>query len=72
MVPGQLVHNAADAHIYENQIVGIREQLSRSIGELPTVKIKDSAPKDIFSIKYDDIELVGYNPQPAIFIPVAV
>jgi len=72
MVPGTLIHNAADVHIYENQIDGIKEQLSRSIGKLPTVKIKDSATRDIFSIKYEDIELVGYNPQPAILIPVTV
>lgn len=72
MSVGQLVHNAADVHIYENQVNGIKEQLSRSIGELPTIKIKSSAPKDLFSIKYEDIELIGYDPQPAIFMPVAV
>lgn len=72
MAVGQLVHNAADVHIYENQVNGIKEQLSRSIGELPTIKIKSSATKDLFSIKYEDIELIGYNPQPAIFMPVAV
>lgn len=68
---GDFVHTLGDAHLYSNHLEQTKEQLSRIPGILPTLRIKDSAP-GIFEIGYDDIELVGYDPQPGIRAPIAV
>lgn len=71
MVPGQLVYSAADVHLYSNHVEQAKIQLQRMPKELPTIKIKTS-DKSIFDIRYEDIELIGYNPDPAIKADVAV
>ena len=71
MIPGQLVYSAADVHLYSNHVEQAKIQLQRTPKELPIIKIK--APgKSIFDIKYEDIELIGYNPESAIKADVAV
>ena len=66
---GEFAHTIMDAHIYENHIDGLKEQLTRTPGELPIVKIAD---KPFNELKFDDITLENYNPQPLIKFEVAV
>ena len=60
-----------DFHLYENHVEQSKLQLGRTIGELPTLKLK-SKGKSIFDTRFEDIELTGYNPQPSIKADVAV
>lgn len=68
---GDFVHTIGDAHIYSNHVEQINLQLSRDTRELPTMKINPDV-KSIFDFKYEDFELVNYNPHKAIKGKVAV
>ena len=70
-VPGNFVHTIGDAHIYSNHMEQVKLQLSRSPKKPPTVKIKRNVPS-IFDFKFDDFEVIGYSPDPAILAPVAI
>jgi thymidylate synthase len=72
MIPSQLVYSGADVHIYENQQEGIIEQLTRTPGKLPKLVLKPGCPTNLFDIKFDHIDIVDYNPQTHIKMPVAV
>ena len=72
MIPSQLVYSGADVHIYENQQEGITEQLTRTPGKLPKLVLKPGCPTNLFDIKFDHIDIVDYNPQAHIKMPVAV
>lgn len=63
--PGDFIHTFGDAHIYLNHFEQIDLQLSREIRKLPQMKINPKV-EDIFSFKYEDFELVNYNPHPHI------
>ena len=67
--PGTFAHTIVDAHIYENHIDGLKEQLKREPRELPKLKIK-SKPLD--ELEFSDFELIDYNPHDSIRFPVAV
>jgi thymidylate synthase len=68
---GDFVHTLGDAHIYLNHIDQVNEQLSRSPKKLPIMKINPSI-KNIFEFKFEDFELINYDPDPLIKAPIAV
>ena len=68
---GEFVHTLGDAHIYLNHLNQVNEQLSRTPKKLPVMNINPSI-KDIFQFKYEDFELINYDPDPLIKAPVAV
>lgn len=69
--PGDFVHTFGDAHLYNNHMDQAHLQLSREPRELPTLKINPEV-KDIFEFKFEDFELVNYDPHPHIKGAVAV
>ena len=69
--PGDFVHTLGDAHLYSNHLEQTREQLAREPRPLPTMQL-NSAVTDLFAFKFEDFELQGYDPHPAIKAPVAV
>jgi len=68
---GDFVHTLGDAHLYNNHLDQTRLQLSREPKTLPKMNIKRPV-KSIFEFNFDDFELVGYDPHPAIKAPVAI
>jgi thymidylate synthase len=87
MIPDQLIGNLGDCHIYLNQIDGVKEQISRTSFELPSVKIsernwyqhekvKEHLGEKIFSEKIlsyrpDCFELIGYQSHGKIKMPLS-
>ena len=69
--PGEFVHSFGDTHLYSNHLDQAKLQLSREIRTLPTIKI-NPAVNSIFGFKFEDFELVDYNPYPHIKAAVAV
>jgi thymidylate synthase len=68
---GDFVWTGGDTHIYSNHYEQVQMQLAREPKALPTMKINPDV-KDIFSFKYEDFELLNYEPYPGIKAPVAV
>ena len=69
--PGEFVHTLGDAHLYNNHLDQAREQLTRSPGKLPTLKL-NPAVTDIFDFKFEDFEIENYEAAPNIKAPIAV
>jgi len=68
---GDFVHTFGDAHIYSNHFDQAKLQLSRAPKALPKMKINPEV-KDIFDFRFEDFELVGYDPHPHIKAAIAV
>ena len=68
---GEFIHTLGDAHLYSNHFEQARLQLSRTPKTLPTMHINPEV-KDLFGFKFEDFELVGYDPDPHIKAAVAI
>ena len=69
--PGTFVHTLGDAHIYSNHKEQIELQHTREPRKLPRLKINPNV-KNIFDFKFEDFEIVDYDPHPHIAGIVAV
>lgn len=71
LVPGEFIHTLGDAHLYLNHLAQADAQLARTPRPLPTLRIL-RRPDSVLDFRYEDFELVGYDPHPHIPAPVAV
>ena len=69
---GDFVHTMGDAHIYSNHVEQIKLQLSRECRPLPQLIIKNKEAKSITDFKFEDFEIINYDPHPPIRGDVAV
>jgi thymidylate synthase len=69
--PGDFIHTFGDIHIYKNHLEQVGEQLGRHPRALPTLKFAH-VPEELAQFRFEDIQLVGYNPYPTIKAPIAV
>ena len=68
---GDFVHTLGDAHLYSNHLEQAKLQLERDFRPLPTMKINPDV-KDLFEFKFEDFELLNYDPHPHIKAAVAI
>lgn len=69
--PGDFVHTFGDTHLYLNHLEQVDLQLSRRPKSLPKMKLNPKI-KNIDDFKFENFELVDYDPHPAIYAPIAV
>lgn len=68
---GEVVVTMGDAHIYRNHIEQVKLQLTREPRQLPKLVLKRK-PESIYDYKFEDFEIVGYDPHPHIPAPVSI
>jgi thymidylate synthase len=68
---GDFVWTGGDCHLYSNHMEQVDLQLSRDERPPPKLVIKRK-PDSLFDYKFEDFDVVGYDPHPAIKAPVAV
>ena len=72
MIPGELVHMIADAHIYDRHVDIIRELISRPRHAAPRVSLIPKV-RDFYAFTTDDLIVEGYEHGPQVKnIPIAV
>ena len=69
--PGDFIHTLGDAHLYVNHLDQARTQLEREPRPLPSMLIQ-RRPESLLDFRYEDFELVDYEPHPHIKAPVAI
>jgi thymidylate synthase len=69
--PGEIVHSFGDLHLYLNHVEQAKLQLSREPRPLPRLKLK-RRPASILDYRYEDFDIIGYDPHPHIPAPIAV
>jgi thymidylate synthase len=69
--PGEFIHTFGDLHLYANHLDQAKLQLTREPRSLPQMKL-NPAVKHIDAFRFEDFELVGYDPHPAIKAPIAI
>ncbi|XP_034670125.1 thymidylate synthase [Drosophila subobscura] len=68
---GDFVHTMGDAHVYLNHVEPLKEQLERKPRPFPKLHIKRKV-EDIEDFRYEDFEVIGYDPYPKIKMDMAV
>jgi thymidylate synthase len=71
LTPGEIIICTGDSHIYSNHLAQVRQQLSRTPGPLPELKLLRK-PDSIYDYRFEDFELLNYQAQDHIAAPVAV
>jgi thymidylate synthase len=83
MVPDELIGNLGDCHIYENQLPGCREQITREPYALPKLYINTefwatsddvveyTLDTEILSMLIEDFQIEGYESHPSIKFPLS-
>lgn len=69
--PGDFVHTLGDAHLYNDHLEQARMQVSRQPRPLPVMTLNPDV-RDLFSFRYEDFTLSGYDPHPHIAAKVSV
>ncbi|KAH8393501.1 hypothetical protein KR200_003011, partial [Drosophila serrata] len=69
--PGDFVHTMGDTHVYLNHVDPLKEQLQRTPRTFPKLVIKRKV-QDIEDFRFEDFEIVDYNPYPKIQMEMAV
>lgn len=70
-MPHEIVVSLGDLHAYSNHMQQIHTQLQRDVRALPQLAIKHK-PDSIYDYRFEDFEIVGYNPPPNVSAPIAV
>jgi thymidylate synthase len=68
---GDFIWTGGDCHIYDNHVEQVQTQLAREPRPFPSLVLK-RRPPTIFDYAFEDFEIAGYDPHPAIKAPVAV
>lgn len=69
--PGDFIHTFGDAHLYLNHLEQVETQLAREPKALPTLRINPQVT-DLMDFRFEDFELLNYDPYAHIKAPVAV
>ena len=69
--PGEFIHTFGDVHLYNNHLEQTKLQLTREPKKLPVMKLNQKV-KSIFDFKFEDFELIDYDPHPPIKAQIAV
>jgi len=69
--PGDFVHTFGDLHLYQNHLEQVEIQLARTPKPLPRVRLNPEV-KTLEAFRFEDIELLEYDPHPGIKAPIAV
>lgn len=71
LIPNEIIVSIGDLHAYSNHSVQIETQLARDVRDLPKLLI-NRKPESIYDYRFEDFEVINYNPHPAIRAPIAI